>query len=175
MPLTLDLYRLLCMALGDKQIGPLATEHSPIQRLQGYRKGEVLRILTSWAVALRILLDQHPKLFKSSTKANCGTLWSKWSKPRTIAEPLMLREACNKIIHATKIHDDLVIPYRRYNPDEAESYIRPFLYLYGTKDGKDWRAKLSMVDFVRSGAGCLSALHAIGARRSIQPNFVRCI
>jgi hypothetical protein len=153
MPLTLDLYRLLCMVLGDQRVAAFATEHSPIQRLQYYRKGEVLRILTSSAVALRILLDQHSKQFKSSAKSRCGDLWPKWPKQKTKPEPLTLREACNKIIHASKIHDDLVIPDRHHNPDEEGSYIRPFLYLYGTKEGTEWRAKLSIVDFVRSGAG----------------------
>jgi hypothetical protein len=32
------------------------------------------------------------------------------------------------------------------------SYIRPFLYLYGKKDGKNWRAKPTVVDFARQGA-----------------------
>jgi hypothetical protein len=64
---------------------------------------------------------------------------------------LKLREACNKIIHATDIRFDVVTPDKA-NPDEEDAYILPRLYLYGKKDRSDWRAVLSIVDFVKWGA-----------------------
>jgi hypothetical protein len=67
-----------------------------------------------------------------------------------------LREACNKIIHATDIKDDLVIPDKAQNPDEEGSYVRPFLYLYGTKENDGWRAQLSIVEFVRGAASAFT-------------------
>jgi hypothetical protein len=66
-PFALDLYRLLCMVLADKKIGALADDPdydnmSPIQDLQdSFRDGELIRILISSAVALRILFDQRPR------------------------------------------------------------------------------------------------------------------
>ncbi len=65
---------------------------------------------------------------------------------------LTLREACNKIIHATRIKHDVVIPDAHLNPDYYGVYLRPHLYLFGQHRGRDWRAKLSIIEFVRWGA-----------------------
>jgi len=156
-PFALDLYRLLAIVLSDQRIAQLGDEtryhQPPVWQLQDqFRKGEVIRILISSAVALRILLDQHPTEFKKTSMQPCGSLWPSWPKNKRKPEVLTLREACNKIVHSEDIKDDLVIPDRRYNPDELGVYIRPFAYLYGTKDDSRWRAKLSIVDFAQLGA-----------------------
>ena len=153
-PFALDLYRLLAMVLGDQRIARLGDEiryrRPPVWLLQErFRKAEVIRILISSVVALRILLDQHPTKFRNTRKQSCGSLWPTWPKSKRKPEALTLREACNKIIHADEVRDDEVIPDRRYNPDELGVYIRPFVYLYGTKDGSPWRAKVSIVDFAQ--------------------------
>jgi hypothetical protein len=153
----LDVYRLLAIVLSDQQIARLGDEtrhhQPPVWQLQErFRRGEVVRILISSAVALRASLDQYPKQFKATRKQSCGSLWPSWPKNKRKPEMLTLREACNKIIHSDDIRDDLVIPDRKYNPDETGAYIRPFLYLYGTKDGSRWRAKLSIVDFAQRAA-----------------------
>ena len=62
-PFALDLYRLLGMVLSDKRMASLGDEAThympPAWRLQErFRKAELLRILISSAVALRILFDQ---------------------------------------------------------------------------------------------------------------------
>jgi hypothetical protein len=156
-PFALDLYRLLCVALADKSIGVLADDPdydnmSPIQDLQDrFRDGELIRVLISSAVALRILFDRHTDL-RSTSKRMCGQLWPQWPKHKRKAEPLTLREACNKIIHAEDIKDDLIVPDLAMNPDMIGTYIRPFLDLYGTKGGKKWRARLSIIQFARHGA-----------------------
>jgi hypothetical protein len=64
---------------------------------------------------------------------------------------LPLREACNKIVNATDSKDDLA-----RNPNEEGSYVRPFLYLYGTKENDGWRAQLSIVEFVRGAASAFT-------------------
>ena len=64
---------------------------------------------------------------------------------------LRLREACNKIIHATDIRFDVVVPDAATNPDEEGAYCLPQLYLYGSKGHNDWRAELSLIDFARWG------------------------
>jgi hypothetical protein len=76
-------------------------------------------------------------------------LFPDWPQHKDHHEVLTLREACNKIIHATEINYDSVIPDRSNNPDREGVYLRPHLYLYGTKNKKGWRAKLSIVDFVK--------------------------
>jgi hypothetical protein len=112
--------------------------------------------LISCAIGLRILFDQsHPqaKAIRVEKNSNCGTLSPNW--PKRKIEVLKLREACNKIIHATDIRFDVVIPEEAHNPDEEGAYIRLRLYLYGQKGGSDWRAVLSIVDFVKWGAVAL--------------------
>ena len=111
--------------------------------------GEVLRILVSSAVALRILLDQHPRRFKSLKEKNCGQMAMLGPKQKWTRQPLTLRGACNKIIHAADIKADWVVPDQSRNPDERGAYIRRFLYLNGTPREADWHAKLSIVDFAR--------------------------
>ena len=49
-----------------------------------------------------------------------------------------------------------MIPDRAQNPDEEGSYIRPFVYLYGTKEKIVWRAQLSIVEFVRGAASAFT-------------------
>src|SRR5215831_13416556 len=151
-PFALDLYRLLAMVLSDQRIAGLGDErdaHVPsVWELQNrFCKAEILRILISSAVALRVLLDQDQRQVRHLRKQQCGSLWASWPKDRRKPGVLTLREACNKIIHSEDIRHDEVIPDRRYNPDEVGSYIRPFMYLYGTRRSVDWRAKLSIVEF----------------------------
>src|SRR5215471_6512034 len=153
-PFALDLYRLLCMVLADQRVADFRSEHGWISTLRdAYLGSEVVRILISTSVALRIWFDQvDPKVFEG-LNTNCGTLWKEWkAKAKGKGEVLTLREACNKIIHATKVHYDGEFEKPRSgSPDEEERYIRPFLYLYGQKGAKDWRAKLSIIDFMRWG------------------------
>ena len=128
---------------------------SPIQELQDrFRDGELIRILISSAVALRTLFDRHSQLGPASKK-QCGQLWSRWPNGKQKPEPLTLREGCNKIIHARDKKDDLMVPNLPVNPDMIGTYIRPFVDLYGTKNGQQWRAKLSIVEFARHGTFAL--------------------
>jgi hypothetical protein len=134
--------------LADKAVAKLSVDArgTGVAELQPtYRKVETTRILVSSAVALRIMFDRYPKAFGKLPQRPCGVLYPKW--PGRARELLPLRKACNKIIHATEINDDLVIPDKARNPDEEGSYVRPFVYLYGTKEKDGWRAQLSIVEF----------------------------
>ena len=147
-PFALDLYRLLCIVLADKAVAKLSVDArgTGVAELQAtYRKVETTRILVSSAVALRIMFDRYPKAFGKLPQRPCGVLYPKW--PGRTRDLLSLREACNKIINASDSKDDLA-----RHPDEEGSYVRPFVYLYGTKEKDGWRAQLSIVEFVR-GAG----------------------
>jgi hypothetical protein len=150
---TLDLYRLLCMVMADECLARLrGTSSSSISRLRDeYLYNEVKRTLISSAAALRVWLDQHPPDAFADMKTNCGTLYPNWPQKKKKFEVLSLREACNKIIHATALNEDLIVPDRAHNPDYEGVYLRPHLYLYGAKGKRTWRAKLSIVDFVKWG------------------------
>ena len=102
-PLALDLYRLLCMYLADRRVMNLALDSDVVRQLHDNHLGaEVLRVLISSAVHLRIAFDQYPeRLLGKLGEASCGILWQRW--PKRKSEVLTTREACNKIIHAAKI------------------------------------------------------------------------
>jgi hypothetical protein len=157
----LDLYRPICMVLADRQVaGRAGSFYHPIAVLQGtYLRAEVTRILISSAAGLRILFDQHPELASNiDPKTDCGKLFSNWPAKTTKPEVLRLRAACNKIIHATQVKFDVVIPDADRNPDEEGIYLRPYLYLYGERNGVGWRAVLSIIDFAKWGAQAFQSM-----------------
>jgi hypothetical protein len=154
-PYLLDLYRLLSLMLGDKQLAEMEDGSITIQMLrERYVCSELIRILTSTAIALRILFDQHEEQLGEVSKRPCGRLFPDWPK-KDPAEDLTLREACNKIIHATKVRHNVVDPDPGYNPDQIGVYLRPFLHLYGTRDNRDWKADLSIIEFAKQTAAAL--------------------
>jgi hypothetical protein len=104
------------------------------------------------------LFDQHEQEFEGVSKRPCGQLFSDWPKREQI-EDLTLREACNKIIHATEIRHNVVDPDPGYNPDQIGVYLRPYLHLYGTKEGRNWKADLKIIEFAKFGAAALVRFH----------------
>jgi len=92
------------------------------------------------------MFDRSPKAFGKLPQRPCGVLYPKW--PGRTREFLPLREACNKIIHATDFRFDVVQPYLS-DPFAEGDYIQPFVYLYGTKGDQNWRAILSIIDFAK--------------------------
>jgi hypothetical protein len=144
-PFAVDVYRLVCLVLADKAVAKLDRRRLTTLKDQ-YVRPEVTRILISTAVALRIRFDPKDPFHKKLEKSKCGKLYPRLRSRKP--EVLTLREACNKIIHATQIRFHIHTPSPRYKGDEEDAYIsRPLLYLYGNKDGADWRAVLSMIDF----------------------------
>jgi hypothetical protein len=110
--------------------------------------GELVRILITCSVALRQAFDQYPEIAHLQSK-NCGKLYRSWSKQKKKKpEILILREACNKIIHAKDYRFDAS---KSDHYDEGV-YLRPFVFLYGKKHKQGWRAKLSIAEFVKWGA-----------------------
>lgn len=148
----LDLYRLLCMVTSSRDVAKRGLAAPAIAMMQGgFFKSEVTRILISCAAGLRIRFDQS-RGPTDEQKADCGKLFPNWATHPKTVEVLTLREACNKIIHATDIRFDVVVPDAAINPDEEGAYYQPRLYLYGSKGHNDWRAELSLIDFARRGA-----------------------
>jgi hypothetical protein len=113
-----------------------------------YLYSELIRILTSTAAALRILFDQYQQDLAEVRQRPCGELFPDWPTTQQ-PEVLTLREACNKIIHATKVHYDEDDPDPVHNPDQIGLYLRPYVHLYGAWGGHDWKAVLSIIDFAK--------------------------
>jgi|SRR6266550_2891047 len=149
----LDLYRLVCMVSASHDVARRGLTAPTIAMMQGgFFKSEVTRILISCAAGLRIRFDQSHAPASDEDRSDCGQLFPNWATDPKNVEVLRLREACNKIIHATDIRFDVVIPDAAMNPDEEGAYYRPHLYLYGSKGRNEWRAELSLIDFARWGA-----------------------
>lgn len=157
-PVALDLYRLLCMHLADRWVMGEAGNSEIIRALRNWHiGGEVLRILISSAVTLRIADNQYREVVGDLSKIDCGTLWPEW--PKRKEQALDLREACNKNIHAENIQRDIANPDPHGDPDNPDAYVLPHVYLYGKRAGVDWRAKLSIIDFVeRATAVCFKIM-----------------
>jgi len=64
------------MCLGDKRLAEMEEQSFVIEQLRGtYVDTEPIRILTSTAVALRILFDQDESKFAELSKRPCGDLF----------------------------------------------------------------------------------------------------
>lgn len=59
--------------------------------------------------------------------------------------PLDFREACNKIIHAKRVHFDIAV-----HEKTGVDYLNPVVYLYGSKGEKEWKATLDITQFCRA-------------------------
>jgi hypothetical protein len=108
---------------------------------------EITRILLSSAIALRVIDDRDGGILDKLDA--CGQL-----QPDSLsdeAEPLSMREACNKIVHATKVNYDV----ERLDGGPVEQlgvsppYLRPTVYLYGSHRKTTWRCTLDIIRFVR--------------------------
>lgn len=155
----LDLWTLLMLFLGDREFAILTepeldSNHHPLLSLHGeFADYEVTRILLSSAIALRVADDRDAGALNAARA--CGELQG--NSQEAAHAPLTLREACNKIIHASRINFDVE---RLDGGDLARvagfaTYLRPTLYLYGDHRGVEWRASLNVIEFVRSAAEVL--------------------
>ena len=148
------------MFLADRPYAEL-TEHEfladgyaqPLLGLAASLESEVSRILLSSAITLRVLDDRDGRVLDRFEP--CGEWQRNLNSDR--AEPLPLREACNKIVHAEELHFDVErldggpIAQLGMSP----SYIRPIIYLYGTHQQVRWKCTLDIVAYVRSASYAL--------------------
>jgi len=116
----LDLYRLLAIFLSSKSFAALRSEDylDPISELQDPEFDEITRILVSTAVIARII-DDRDNQYLSQNNTECGWLIEDLTQPETKI-PLTLREACNKIIHASRIRTDL-------DRENGQAFFNPFV------------------------------------------------
>ena len=99
-----------------------------------FERSELEHRLISVAITTRILLDQaSPR--PADAAVHCGALMDE-SEGRE--RPLTLREACNKIVHATR---------RDFLVDEVVDGIEYIVQLYGAQLGRNWKARLHILTF----------------------------
>jgi len=166
----LELYRLVTMILASGEIADRALnwcskikDHAGYHThfLQGlaerYFGDELSRILIYVAIQGRLYSSmKYPSSFPIWAEA-CGELEQAPSSDAPLGQgpldgkiiPLTLKEAFNKIIHATIMNTDSDVV-----SDGEElattNRIKPTLYLYGRHmNGKPWRVTLELMEFVR--------------------------
>ncbi len=141
-------YRLICGILASPRLAKLTAPplDDPISQLRDeYELSEAAHHLVEIAIYCRTAQDHFLKLTPLNidwlTNA-VGTLKS--PATRRGNEPLTFREACHKLIHAEDITWEVVNERGRH-----QRYIKPVVYLYGSKQKKNWRASLDVVLFVK--------------------------
>lgn len=142
----LELYRLLSIFLASPSFARLrkgtGERWEAIDHLQQFEEDEITRILLYAAVTARVVDDREEGIL-DLVGLPCGTL-TETRGGKATETALLLREACNKIIHAKKIRFDVS------ETDERQPYINPTLYLYGTRsNGAEWKATLDVIRFVK--------------------------
>jgi hypothetical protein len=137
----LEVHRLVCIFLASKPFASLRDGNTPendvIDCLQECEEDEITRILLTVAITARVIDDLQEGVF-DFIGGTCGTLLDDKGELG-----LSLREACNKIIHATKVHFDVA------ENEQHMPYVNPVIYLYGKKYDKEWKATLDVLEFAR--------------------------
>lgn len=139
-----ELHRILSIFLASKRLAELCTLYpgegfDPIYKIQEVETDEITRILLSLAITARIIDDREERVFEL-IGTDCGTLQKDLNAASV--DVLDIREACNKIIHATKV---------RFDVEElgVQRYLNPTIYLYGSQQGKNWRAQIDVIKFCK--------------------------
>jgi hypothetical protein len=143
-----ELHRLLAIFLSSRHFAELCErypgeEFDPIYKIQEVEEDEITRILLSLAVTARVVDDREERVFEL-VGSDCGILQKDLRNQET--DVLEIREACNKLIHAKTV---------RFDVEElgVQRYLNPTIYLYGTLQGKDWRAQLDVIKFCKEYVG----------------------
>jgi hypothetical protein len=145
----IDLHRLVSIFLASRSFADLieapaghAMEvHNPLFKLQECEEDEISRILLTLAITARVVDDANARLLEIFALP-CGTLVPDIRRPEA-SEPLGMREACNKIVHATRRRFDVE---RNAN---GRPYLVPTLYFYGAQGIREWKATLDVIAFAK--------------------------
>ena len=105
------------------------------------------RRLISIAISYRMGVDDGR--WWNSEDRSVGLLTDDINNPDTTTE-VKLRLACNKIIHAKKLHYDIEVVENLHWTLDRVRYLHPSLYLYGEKHDKKWLLHLRIYDFCNS-------------------------
>ena len=143
----LDIYRLLCHFEASKSIAEQSNKNNELN-LKGlvfeFMEDEISRILLECAIVLRIMDDESEADIEEKNPFSCGKLLFD-----NKVKDLSLREACNKIIHGTKINYDI----EEINKYE---YLLPKVYIYGYLRKEEWKVTIDIRRFVDYGTRLLT-------------------
>lgn len=138
----LELHRLVCIFLASKQMADLRQgphdQSEVFDFLQDSEGDEITRILLTVAITARVIDDLQEGVFVLLEAGPCGTL-----QDGQVQKNLSLREACNKILHATKIRFDVD------ENEQGQKYMNAKIYLYGQRNGVEWKATLDVLEFAK--------------------------
>jgi len=141
-------YRLICMFLASPRLAKLtaAPLDDPISQLRDeYELSEAAHHLVEIAFYCRTAQDHHLKLYPLNIDwltSRVGTLKSPATSRRS--EVLTFREACHKLIHAEDISWEV-----HHEEGRWKRSLKPVVYLYGTKQKKQWKASLDVILFAK--------------------------
>lgn len=142
----LELHRLVCIFLASRSFADMRDgpthQIDVIDRLQEHEEEEITRILLAVAITARVIDDVGKGWFDQA--GTCGSL-----ADDGVEVALKFREACNKIIHASKVRFDLE------ENASGQKYVTPTIFLYGQRNGKEWRAVLDVLAYAKQYVRCL--------------------
>jgi hypothetical protein len=154
-----DLYHLLCCFLASRHVSELAIEdyeqrgndgiHIFNMFLNAFEKQNIQELLISIAVRLRMIDD---RLNTNAEKEINGDINDVGRLTKTAAKDgeniLTIRDACNKIIHATLIeYSSAVLELK----GKKKTYLKPELFLYDKMNKSGWKVRLDIIKFVKIG------------------------
>lgn len=158
--LWLELYYLATVFGASKSIfkllrkrGDEEQDYSLFSIFRKFEYSEASKRLISIAAICRNSMDTHPdqEIRTESESTNVGLLFEPINAQ---SKPLSFRESCHKILHADYINFDLT-----KKVDVRTGYLRPKIYLYGTKklgeELKEWRATINIFDFIKAAWVCV--------------------
>ena len=153
-----DAYQLMAMYLASREFQNIDIEdHGDAEPpysgtrywgdlAQSMEVHRVPRLLLSLAITLRQQSDHAGWWIDKNT--NVGVISEDVDSDNS-ENPLELRAACNKIIHASSLHYDIE-PVEAFNHIHRTCrFLNPFLYLYGTQRAKSWKATLDVRRFAK--------------------------
>jgi len=151
----LDVYRLLTHTMASRSLAALedGSSRRPLSSfVTANERAEISRLLVSIAAYYRVKYDDgswEHGFWLHERFAGVGELVVDRDNPTRVA-PLDFREACNKIIHATKVNFDSEVDA----PTNA-TFMTGLIHLYGTKARKEWKAVLNIIEFCRAASNVI--------------------
>ena len=127
----------------------------PVIQLQKDEDKHIFDSLISFAAMMRVNddLSQYSDKHLEENPEGVGSITTKENK-----EPLSLREACNKIIHAKSVEFKLEYQEEHplypnydgglYSKEEWQKYKNPTITLHGDFNGSSWTAEIELINFV---------------------------
>ncbi|MEO8656821.1 MAG: hypothetical protein ABI693_00035 [Bryobacteraceae bacterium] len=147
--LRLDLYRLVCYFQTSEYLAELSDggDFCPWQGLRDeFQDSEIMRILLQTAVAVRFIgagNADNERAQRDWLEDAVGNLFKQVGD--TAFQPLPLREACNKIMHAKNIVLD-----SNESGNPYQHFIKPRIFCYDDFEQKTgWMAEIDLLSFVQ--------------------------